>query len=290
MNLAICNEPAIVSDRPYRITVELLLYMSFGSRLFGKQLGVLSVEGLSGAMILASGLVCLVIILIRQESLPVSFLFAVLISLLATIVDLYLVDYIPRNMLFWSCGLLMFCYVARSEAALLRCTLFLATCVFIAVALGGTYFGGMQGVQRLGLEPGSVATMFGNPNDLAQISLITAVVLLFEGVRCHRLLAALCLLVALALSCIVLLTLSRQGLILLAGGLFAYLVVVMFTKARKFEATLLILTGVCLVIIFSAELLEIVEGYLFRLGLDSGRIDYWKSAPKDLYETLITGY
>jgi hypothetical protein len=50
------------------------------------------------------------------------------------------------------------------------------------------------------------------------------------------------------------------------------------------------LTAVFLAVVFSAEFYEIIDGYTFRLSLDSGRIDYWRTAPRDLGDTLITGY
>lgn len=275
-----------IAEKPYRNTVELLLYLSIGTRLFGNELGVLKVAGLSGALILASGFISFVILLMRQERLPTSFLFAVLISFLATIVDLYQVDTAPRDMLFWTSILLMMCYVVRDEAGHLRCALFLSSCVFLSIYLGGTFFSGMNGVQRLGLSNG----MFGNPNSLAQISLLTAISLLFLGFRFNRVISVICMFVALGLSSVVLLTLSRQGLILLAGGLCAYMIFVLFSKTRKLEALLLALIAICLVIVFRTEVINIADGYLFRLGLESSRVDYWKTAPHDLPETLMAGY
>lgn len=275
-----------IAEKPYRNTVELLLYLSIGTRLFGNELGVLKVAGLSGALILASGFISFVILLMRQERLPTSFLFAVLISFLATIVDLYQIDTAPRDMLFWTSILLMMCYVVRDEAGHLRCALFLSSCVFLSIYLGGTFFSGMNGVQRLGLSNG----MFGNPNSLAQISLLTAISLLFLGFRFNRVISVICMFVALGLSSVVLLTLSRQGLILLAGGLCAYMIFVLFSKTRKLEALLLALIAICLVIVFRTEVINIADGYLFRLGLESSRVDYWKTAPHDLPETLMAGY
>lgn len=290
MKRDILTDRAVSNEKPYRNTVEILLYLSIGTRLFGNEFGVLSIVGLSGALILASGFISFVIFITRQEPLPKSVLFAVLISLLATIVDLHLIDLAPRNMLFWTSILLMMCYVVRDETSHLRCALFLAACVFLSVFIGGTFFPGMNGVQRLGLESGKVASMFGNPNDLAQISLITAIALLFLGFRFNRLISVFCTIVALGLIGVVLLTLSRQGLILLAGGLGAYLLVMLFNKARKLEAILLVLIAIGLATVFRTEIMNIAEGYLFRLGLESSRVEYWKTAPHDLRETLMAGY
>lgn len=290
MKAFLLTEKTVSSEKPYRVTVEILLYLSIATRLFGNEFGVLSVEGLSGALILASGFITFVIFIARQESLPVSVLFAVLISLIATVVDLYRVDLLPRNMLFWTSILLMMCYVVRDEAGHLRCTLFLAACVFLSVVIGGTFFAGMNGVQRLGLAPGKVASMFANPNDLAQIAMITAVALLFLSFRFNRWISVFCIMIALGLSSVVLLTLSRQGLILLTGSLCAYLTLALFTRGRKTEAIFLVLIAIGFVIVFRTEIMNIAEGYLFRLGLESSRVEYWRTAPHDLRETLMAGY
>lgn len=290
MKRDISTNSAALNEKPYRNMVEVLLYLSIGTRLFGNEFGVLSVVGLSGAIILASGFISFVILIARQEPLPKSVMFAVLISLLATIVDLHLVDLVPRNMLFWTSILLMTCYVVRDESGHLRCTLFLAACVFLSVFIGGTFFSGMNGVQRLGLESGKVASMFGNPNDLAQISLITAVALLFLGFRFNRLISVFCTIVALGLISVVLLTLSRQGLILLTGSLCLYLMVALFSRTRKLDTILLMLTAVGLIIVFRTEVMNIADGYLFRMGLESSRVEYWKTAPHDLTATLMAGY
>lgn len=279
-------ENTATDEKPYRNTVEFLLYLSIGTRLFGNELGILKVAGLSGALILASGFISLVILFMRQERLPTSFMFAVLISFIATIVDLYQVDLAPRDMLFWTSIMLMMCYVVRGEAGHLRCALFLSSCVFLSIYFSATFFSGMNKVQRLGLGAG----MFGNPNSLAQISLLTAISLLFLGFRFNRVISVICMFVALGLCSVVLLTLSRQGLILLAGGLCAYMIFVLFSKTRKLEAVLLALIAICLVIVFRTEVMNIAEGYIFRLGLESSRVDYWKTAPQDLPKTLLVGY
>ncbi|HAD05058.1 MAG: hypothetical protein A2091_12735 [Desulfuromonadales bacterium GWD2_61_12] len=283
------SNPSLI-DRPFRMTVEILLYLSLGARVFGNELGVLKVVGLSGAIILFSGVATLAIVFARQERLPASVMFAALISLIATVVDLYLVDLVPRDMLYWTSILLMMCYIVRDEGAHLRCVLFLSGCVFLSVAIGGTYYSGMHGVKRLGLESGTVGTMFGNPNDLAQIALIAGISLLFLGLRCGRLASACIMIVAIGLMGVVLLTLSRQGLILLAFGLCVYLVTVLGTQARKLEAVLLATLILGIAVIFSAEIMEIVGGFLFRLGLESSRVDYWATAPQDMVDTLMAGY
>lgn len=71
-----------------RLFVECLLYVSIGLRAFGWQTGVLEHQGLSGSIIVGSGLLCLCIMLAKHEHLPFSFWFIMIMSVFADISEI----------------------------------------------------------------------------------------------------------------------------------------------------------------------------------------------------------
>jgi hypothetical protein len=281
-----------------RICVEVLLYISILCRAFGWQLGILKIERLSGAIIIISGLVCLGIIIYKREHIPRSIFFAFIIGLLAYLSELIslglgklLVSLGPVNMLFWMSTLLMACYVVRNDRAALRFALFLAGCVFFAVSIGGTTtgVGGYTEYWRLRLERGEVATMFANANALAQVCYMVVIALLFFSLRCTKVIKAICWICALGLSVIVLMTLSRQGLILLGLGIFFYLTAVMVGKGGKIGLILLLVLAIMVASKYMNELMTIKQAYGYRFGIPSGRFEFWLTAPHDMMDTLIIG-
>lgn len=272
-----------------RSWVEFLLYFSLGCRVFGHQLGVLSITGLSGAIIVGAGLVCLVVMFSQREPIPVSLLFVLLINCMANVTDLVLIGMFTRDMLYWMSVLLMACYVVRNPRGALRFECFLALAVLVSVALGGDFASQAQGHERLVLSGKGVGTMFANSNDLAKVACLSATALLFSSLRFKALAKIVCWICALALAAATLLTLSRQGLILLGVGGGFYFLASVKGRGDKGGALVLVILALLVAVIFADEMTNIISGYEYRMTLSSDRVAYWRTAPQDMMDSLMSG-
>lgn len=276
------------------LCVEFLLYLSIILRAFGWQLGIMHFQGLSGGIVAVSGLVCLVIMIVKGERLPLSFWFILLINILADVSELYvtndkfLMSSGPKNMLYWLSWSLMACYIVRDNRAYVRFTFFLSFCVIVALALGmnvrGTGFH-----SRVTLEGQNVATMFANSNELAQLSCVTAIALLFYSFRSSKFTTIFCVATALVLAIITLKTVSRQGLILLLFGLLLYFVSVVVKRKGKAGFVILLVLALIAVNKYTTETTTLKNAYGFRFSKPSTRTEYFKTAVQDMSDTFIFG-
>lgn len=272
-----------------RIFIEILFYLSITARVFGQQLGVIDITGLSGAIIVASGFVCMVVMISHQEHFPPSLIFVLLINLIANTTDLFYVGLFTRDMLYWMSILLMACYIVRDFQAALRLQFFLTLTVFFSIYIGAEFIGQAQGYKRMALRADIVGSMFADPNDLSQLSLMTATALLFSSLCVKSVIKVLCWGGAIALSIVVLLTLSRQGLFMLGAGWALFLLTITLKQGNKISLIALIVLVLAVSGLFIDELASIIKGYEYRLGLSSDRIIYWKTAPQDMMNTLFSG-
>lgn len=275
---------------PSRLLIEGLLWVAIASRIFINQLGILNLAGLSGAIIISAGAFCLLVMIINGERIPISVWFALGVSSIANLTDLVITGLFARDLTFWLCLLLLACYVFRNANAALRLSFFMAGCIFLSIAIGGNYYSVSKGFSRLGLEPGKVGTMFSNPNDLAQIACLTLAALLFLSIGHRLIVVGLALITSLGLSAIVLLTLSRQGLIMLLI-IFTFYAIISINKKNLLVFaiifSLIILANID--VQMTSKISEIYDGYIFRWTLDSDRVDYWKTSVNDINETIFSG-
>lgn len=272
-----------------RIVVECLFYLSIGSRVFAPQLGLLRFTGLSGAMILSSATVCLLIMLSRREEIPASIFFALFINIFAVITDLIWLGTLNRDMLFWLSALLMACFIFRDERAISRGLLFIGVCVAGALTFNAVFESEKLGIMRLYLNKDGAGSMFANSNDLAQIACVTAVILLFRGINRPFMAKLLLYAAALGLAGVTLLTLSRQGVMILGAGFFLYFIALLLKRNRSFE--LIIITAAITVFTFynMDSLAEVIDGYAYRFTQESGRTNYWMTALRDMKNSLLAG-
>lgn len=277
------------SKRPY-IFVEILLYSSISIRVFAEYLGVLKLSGLSGALIIISGLTCFLIMASLSDKFPVSLLFIVVINLFANITDYYINEHMSKDMLFWLSLFLMGSYVVREHTGALRFAFFLAVIILISVLLEGEMSGIQEGYQRLGLSSDSVGTMFANSNALAQFAGVTGIALLFLGLQSSWPIKFLSWSVALALFVVVLLAVSRTGLILVLVGSSFFL----FALCRSYKFFGVFVFGILIIglIAFMSTygVNEYVDAYSFRFSQDSGRLAQLDSVGSDLVDTLFAGH
>jgi hypothetical protein len=277
------------------LCVEFLLYISIGCRVFASQIGILHLQGLSGGIIVLSGVVCVITMIIRREIFPFSFWFILVISVLALCSELYamgdnfIMNAGPKNNLYVMSWTLMACYIVRNNRAYLRFTIFLSLCVFVAVDLGSkaSDVGAQTGYSRLTLA--GVATMFQNANELAVVSCVTAIALLFYSLRSKKIISFICITIALVVIIIDLKTVSRQGLIILTFGVMLYSLAVIVYRKGKTGFVILIFISLLTVVKFSLETSTIMGAYEYRLNKPSGRTYYFRTAMQDMGDTLILG-
>ncbi|MBN2428728.1 MAG: hypothetical protein JXK94_10365 [Deltaproteobacteria bacterium] len=283
--------PSEVKDKVNwgRVAIEVLLYFSLVSRIFGHQLGVLRIPQLSGAMIVGAAVACVVIMISQREPFPVTLVFAVLINFIANVHDFYFIEKFTRQLTYWVCFLLMACYIVRDRRAAFRFACFLGGAVLLSVVMGATFVGIEEGQVRLALEGDVAGSMFANPNALAQVAYVTATALLFISLRAKLLSRLVCWVMALSLGAVVLLTLSRQGLFLLALGVFFFLLASLKGWKGKLGLVVFVVLIGASTVIFSDQVADIVRGYEYRLNLESGRLFFWETAFHDMKETLIAG-
>ena len=95
------------------LIVEVLFYFSIVAREFGTQLGILNIQGLSGAIIVFAGMVCLFIMLSQHDTFPGVFYIGLVITGIVTLTTLrvYGSEFIKSHeiqpMLFWPFQMLM---------------------------------------------------------------------------------------------------------------------------------------------------------------------------------------
>lgn len=273
-----------------RIVVELLFYASIGSRVFAPQLGILQFTGLSGAMILASATVCLLIMLSQHEKIPVSIYFALLINIFAVITDLVWLGILNRDMIFWLSALLMACFIFRDEKAITRGLLFIGACVAGALTFNAVFEAETLGIKRLYLNKDGAGAMFANSNDLAQIACVTAVILLFQGISRPFVTKLIHYAAALGLAGVTLLTLSRQGVVILGAGFLLYFAALLFKRGRSLELIIIAIAITGFTLYNLENLAEIINGYTYRFSQPSGRTNYWMTAPRDMQSSLLAGF
>jgi hypothetical protein len=279
-----------------RFIVEALLYVSMIGRVFINQLGIVKIQGLSGAIICLSGLCCAIIMITKRERFPTSFYFILTINIAANISQVIATGQPPifgdflRPLLFWICHLLMACYVVRNDTAAARFILIISICVIIAVSIGaGVQEAGIVGVtiQRLQLE--GVGSMFANANELAIMSAILAIGLLFYSLWAKSFLKPLYWILSLILIYTALKTVSRSGVVLLLSGFLCFVMAITFGKGGKISFILLIILTVFVAGKYSYELITTREVFLLRFGQAGQRIETWFNSIDDLFDTLIIG-
>ncbi|GEM_PF-6212671 len=273
-----------------RIVVECLFYLAIGSRVFAPQLGLLRFTGLSGAMILASATICLLVMLSRHEKIPASVYFALSINVIALITDLVWLDTLNRDMIFWLSALLMACFIFREEQAISRGLIFIGACVAGALSFNAVYSAEKIGIMRLYLNKEGAGSMFANANDLAQIAGVTAVILLFQGISRPFMTKLIHYAAALGLAGVTLLTLSRQGVVILGAGFLLYFAALLFKRGRSLEL-IIIAAAIAGFTLYNIEnLTEIINGYTYRFTQSSGRTNYWMTAPRDMQSSFLAGF
>jgi len=272
-----------------KIIVEIMLYISILCRVFGNEFGVLAYPGLSGAIIVMSGITCFIIMSYNKVKMPVSIIFVFIIVLIATITDFYIYKLISVDMIIWMCTLLMACYVAKNTQSTLRFVYFLSFIVILSVFLGGSYIGQNQGYERLTLKGSGIGSMFSNSNALAQVAVMTATCLFFSSFALRSFYKALCLCFALCLSIVVLMTLSRQGLVFLVVSILFFIFASIHKKISKSGVLILLTITLFVVMFFNVEFNRLVESYQYRLSLNSDRVAYWSTAYSDMTATLFSG-
>jgi hypothetical protein len=276
------------------IVVEALLYLSICLRAFGWQLGIMNFQGLSGGIVALSGVACFAIMVAKRERLPLSFWFILLINILADVSELYVTggEFLqssgPKNMFYWMSWSLMACYIVRDKRAYVRFIFFLSFCVLVAMVLG-MHIRGVGFHSRVTLEGQNIATMFANSNELAQLSCIAAIVLLFYSFRTNKLMTLLSVATSLVLSVITLKTVSREGLILLLFGIMLYCVSVIVKRKGKVGFVILLVLAVVAINKYSTETITLQKAYGFRFSKPSERTEYFKTALQDMNDTFLFG-
>jgi hypothetical protein len=285
------SDREIIGNREWSIIfIEMLVYISLAGRIFIRPLGIYNITGLSGAIILASGIICFAVMIIKRERLPTSIFFIIGITLFANLTDVLKLGMLAKEPLFAASFFLMLCYIFRSPNAAKRFCFFLAACVFYSVIMGGTYASEGYGHLRLQLDSNIVATVFANSNNLAQVALVPAIALLFFSLRSRLFTKLLCWLSFIGLSAVALLTVSRQGVVLLGVGLFFYFTAAFMSRKNKIAPFAVLLLLLVTASLFATQTTEITENYLYRFSLGSERINYWLSATEDMADTIINGY
>lgn len=271
------------------ICVEVLLYFSMACRIFGAQFGVLNILGLSGAIILASAAFSFIVMFYRHDKIPASIYFALIINIIANITDLYMYELFSRNMVYWLSFLIMACFVVKNNRSYFRFIIFLASSVLLSVYLGSQLFSHEFGISRLGLAEDTAGSMFANPNALAQVAAVTAIAILFYSLRCNFAMKLFSLAIAISLSTIVLLTISRTGLVMFGLGLLFYSFAILFGRKGMGDLLIIALLTIAVTTVFATQFDNIVTGYIYRLHEESDRITYWQSAPHDMLATFFSG-
>jgi hypothetical protein len=135
----------------------------------------------------------------------------------------------------------------------------------------------------------NIAAMFANANDLATVSSSIAIILLFYSLRCKKILAIICVAVALLLAAVTLETVSRQGLVVLLLGFSLYLAVVGLYRKGKAGFIALVLLISVLGYGFAREYTIVRGAYEYRLGQRTARTAYLRTALRDMSETFVCG-
>ncbi|BCR05799.1 hypothetical protein DESUT3_28680 [Desulfuromonas versatilis] len=87
---------------------------------------------------------------------------------------------------------------------------------------------------------------------------------------------------------VVLLTLSRQGLIMMLVGL-VFFSLTTFEKKEKWTLILLVVVAIISIGLFYESIEKIYSGYYYRFQTESQRIGYWEVALEDMKDTIIYG-
>jgi len=277
-----------------RIAVELLLYFLLIVQVFPAQIGVTGIGFLAGALVAIGGLSCFFVYHSSREKLPATFYFVFIINVFANF-SLVIGRGEPpilgdglTDLFHWATMVLLFSYIIRNRAAEKRMLFAMALLIMVAVIVGGTeefHYG------RPRLELQDLGGTFRNANDLAYFSGLTAVCLLFMGLRSRSIVLLLANSAALVLMLICFKTVSRSGIISLGLGVILF-VATTFIANKQFRkiGTVIIFIGVFIgvAVYFSQPFLLFIE----RLGEHSygSRVGVYQTAIfNDLADTFVTG-
>lgn len=228
-----------------RKIVELVFYLTLLITVFRLQLGISGKVLIAGGTVAAAGLFTFIVYVVQRETLPRSFYFIVAINVAANLSQmigqgelLFIGSGLPK-LLHWCSITLMMCYLVRNHAAEKRMLVFLSVVIFLAAIIGG-----IEKIHydttRLALE--AVGGAFRNPNQLAYLSGLFSIALLFSSLRSSNTVRILLWTLAFVLFVVLLQTLSRGGMAVFLCGLACLLIAALLTRGKRITGFTLLIT------------------------------------------------
>ncbi len=256
-----------------RLFVEILFYISIVCRAFGEQLGVIKFVGLSGAIIIFSGLTSLMIIIIKHEKIPFSFYFALGVTLCGILSEMYVARSLmqmgsSKDLLFWTSYLLMASYFVRNDRAARRMSFFLVGCILLALKTGYIETYGIG--ERLDIS-GLGGALVG-PNTIGPLGATIAVCFLFFSLSATKKFKILYWIAALFSAYIAARTVSRMALAILAYGVFVFCITSIFTKGGKLGFIILVILALFAASKYAYEINQLALSFETRFQKQPDRL------------------
>jgi len=273
--------------------IEFMLYLQAFNSAFAQHTGIGNIPYACGGIIMATGFICWVTMKFQGERMPMSFWFAFVIVLCAHVSQMIVRGAIPiigeglNVMTLWICHLIVFSYLVRNEATQKRILVVFTVLIAVSVVAGGAT------ARTSGrLEMANVATAFNNSNDLAHMSGLFAISMLFWSLRSSKTFRPVIWFLAGVLVIIMIKTVSRGGIASFGCGLTVLMIAILLGRGVRVSGIILFVV----ILLASSQLLYLVTTQLdflqkrFSETGKSGRLAVYRTETlHDLWNTKLFG-
>ena len=278
-----------------RFAVEAVYYLVLIATVFRDTLNLGSyIAGLTSL----AGLGTLAVFLFDGVPIPRAFKFILLINLFANLSlvlgqgEAPLIGDGLSNLLHWGSHTLLVLYLCRDPKVETRILLVTAAAIIAAVQIGGGAYSNSTNYDRLHLD--EVGGTFANPNQLAYMSSVFSVALLFRSLRARLVYKILFWVFAVLLAIVVIRTLSRGGALTFSFGICCFILAVLFTEGKKHAGLVvfIVVTVIAGVVIYSeyGEQLRSIGVRAQDTSYEVRTAVYSSELLADLWGSILAGY
>lgn len=278
-----------------RKAIELAFYATLANSIFMELTGLGYFRFAGGGPMAITGLLALLMMLMRGDRLPITLWFVLAINIFATLSLGLVTGAVPiigdglAIMANWFFGLASMSYIVQNDSARKRVVFVMSLFAVLAVQVSGVDLGAHAGRERLSLA-GSISGSLANSNTMSHLAGLLAVALLFWSLRASKLLRPILWVLAACLVLMVIRSVSRGGMVVLLSGLAVLLVAILLGRGVRLSGVVLTFLALLLGLFIVSLAGDSVTYLMKRFEQHSIRTEvYSESMLGDLASTLILG-
>ncbi len=273
--------------------VEGCLYVSVLNSLFVQTTGAWQIPYFGAGVVIVTAIACFAIFLGQGERFPLSVWFAAAINIGATISqaaqgEMPIVGTGLTFLFLWACQLYVMCYLVRNGATQKRIMLFFSLLILVAAWQLGDLR--RVGATRLFLDRQRIGGGIANANDLAHTAGLFALAVLFWSLRATRAARPALWAIGLSLITVVLLTVSRGGIVSMVVGLTTLAPAILLGRGRRVGGIVMLVFGVMALSQLGYFVADAWSAFGMRMEQKSERAALYSwTTVEDLWRTKLLG-